>query len=119
HGEQDMNKMGGLSSRMKATNITFLLSGLALAGAAPFAGFFSKDEIIAAVFNVGGSESLYIVFGVVALVTAFVTALYTGRQYAQIFLGEARDKHLHEGAHESPAIMTVPLWILAIGAVFA
>lgn len=118
-GEQDMRKMGGLSQKMKATNITFLVSGLALAGAAPFAGFFSKDEIIAAVFAVGGSESLYTVFGVVALITAFVTALYTGRQYGQVFLGEARDSQLYEQAHESPAVMTVPLWILAAGAVFA
>jgi NADH-quinone oxidoreductase subunit L len=119
HGEQDMNKMGGLSQKMKATNITFLLSGLALAGAAPFAGFFSKDEIIAEVFKAGGNEPLYMVCGILALITAFITALYTGRQYAQVFLGTPRDEHLFEHAHESPTTMTVPLWILAIGAVFA
>lgn len=119
HGEQDMTKMGGLARKMKATNLTFLLSGLALAGFAPFAGFFSKDEIIAEVFNAGQNESLYMAFGIIALITAFITALYAGRQYAQIFLGDARDEHLHEGAHESPAIMTIPLWILAAGAVFA
>lgn len=118
-GQQDMREMGGLSQKMKATNITFLVSGLALAGAAPFAGFFSKDEIVAALFAVGANESLYTIFGVIALITAFITALYTGRQYAQVFLGEARDKALYDQAHESPAIMTVPLWILAIGAVFA
>ena len=119
HGEQDMGKMGGLSRKMKATNITFLLSGLALAGAAPLAGFFSKDEIIALVFAAGENETLYTIFGIVGLVTAFITALYTGRQYAQVFLGNARDEHLYEGAHESPAVMTIPLWILAAGAVFA
>ncbi|HVF11084.1 MAG TPA: NADH-quinone oxidoreductase subunit L, partial [Abditibacteriaceae bacterium] len=56
HGEQDMRKMGGLATKMKATNLTFLLSGLALAGAAPFAGFFSKDEIIAQIYQAGGSN---------------------------------------------------------------
>jgi NADH-quinone oxidoreductase subunit L len=123
HGEQDMNKMGGLARKMKATNLTFLVSGLALAGAAPFAGFFSKDEIIAEVFKVAGSSDLnhtiYLACGVLALVTALLTALYTGRQYGQVFLGEARDEHLFEHAHESSPVMTIPLFVLAIGAVFA
>jgi NADH-quinone oxidoreductase subunit L len=120
HGEQDMRKMGGLAAKMKATNITFLLSGLALAGAVPFAGFFSKDEIIAEVFhNSANGGSLYILFGVVGLVTAFITALYTGRQYGQVFAGQPRDQHLFDHAHESPAVMTIPLYILTVGAVFA
>jgi NADH-quinone oxidoreductase subunit L len=119
HGEQDMTKMGGLASKMKATSLTFLVSGLALAGAVPFAGFFSKDEIIAEVFKVGANNPIYLACGVLALVAAFITALYTGRQYAQVFMGNARDENLYEHAHESPAVMTVPLWILAIGAVFA
>ncbi len=117
HGEQDMRKMGGLAAKMKATNITFLLSGLALAGAAPLAGFFSKDEIIAEVWKVQAFAPIYQIIGVVALVTAFITALYTGRQYAQVFGGKPRDEHLHEHAHESPPVMTIPLWILAAGAV--
>ncbi|HEX8236351.1 MAG TPA: NADH-quinone oxidoreductase subunit L [Abditibacteriaceae bacterium] len=120
HGEQDMRKMGGLKAKMKATNITFMLSGLALAGAAPFAGFFSKDEIIAGVWNYSGEyNSIYKIIALVGLVTAFITALYTGRQYAQVFEGKARDEHLHDHAHESPSVMTVPLWLLAIGACFA
>jgi NADH-quinone oxidoreductase subunit L len=119
HGEQDMRKMGGLAAKMKTTNITFMLSGLALAGAVPFAGFFSKDEIIAGVFGASTANPLYTLFGVIALVTALVTAIYTGRQYSQVFLGRARDEHLFEHAHESPAVMTLPLWILAIGAVLA
>ncbi|HEX8832565.1 MAG TPA: hypothetical protein VF719_00105, partial [Abditibacteriaceae bacterium] len=94
-------------------------SGLALAGAVPFAGFFSKDEIIAEVFKVGGENPVYFLFGIIALLTALITAIYTGRQYAQIFRGEPRDAHLHEHAHESPAVMTIPLYILAAGAVFA
>ena len=119
HGEQDMRKMGGLASKMRATNLTFLLSGLALAGAAPFAGFFSKDEIIAEVWKVEAYAPIYQIIGVVALVTAFITAIYTGRQYAQVFKGAPRDAHLHEHAHESPVVMTIPLYVLAAGAVAA
>ena len=121
HGEQDMRKMGGLAAKMKATHITFLVSGLALAGVIPFAGFFSKDEIIAEVFRASSNtgNSFYLVCGIVGLVTAFITALYTGRQYAQVFGGQARDKELFDHAHESPAVMTIPLWILAAGAVLA
>ncbi len=119
HGEQDMTKMGGLAKKMKATSITFLVSGLALAGAAPFAGFFSKDEIIAKVYEAGSAQPIYMVCAVVGLLTALITAVYTGRQYAQVFLGDARDEHTYAHAHESPAVMTVPLYILAAGAVFA
>jgi NADH-quinone oxidoreductase subunit L len=119
HGEQDMIRMGGLARKMKATNITFLISGLALAGAAPFAGFFSKDEIIAEVFKAGADHKLYLFCGVIALLTAYITALYTGRQYAQVFLGEPRDEHLFDHAHESSPVMTVPLFILAAGALLA
>jgi NADH-quinone oxidoreductase subunit L len=119
HGEQDMRKMGGLAAKMKTTNWTFLVSGLALAGAVPFAGFFSKDEIIAALFGAGPKHWLYWLFGLIALVAALVTALYTGRQYGQVFDGEPRDAHLYEGAHESPASMTIPLILLGIGSVLA
>ncbi len=136
-GEQDMRKMGGLAARMKTTNLTFMLSGLALAGAIPFAGFFSKDEIIGSVFAAGqaaGTNGIYAIFGSIGLLTALITAIYTGRQYSQVFLGESRwnatqhhgteasdDKHAHHSVepHESPAVMTIPLIILAVGAVFA
>ncbi|HVF11121.1 MAG TPA: proton-conducting transporter membrane subunit, partial [Abditibacteriaceae bacterium] len=149
HGEQDMRKMGGLATKMKATNLTFLFSGLALAGVAPFAGFFSKDEIIAQIYQAGGSNSIYFLFVAVALVTAFITAIYTGRQYSMVFLGErratepstpaheapqaqpehaAQEPSATEGVlhapdthdvHESPIAMTLPLWVLAAGAVLA
>ena len=116
HGEQDMRKMGGLKAKMKLTNLTFLLSGLALAGAIPFSGFFSKDEIIGQAFNLGG---VYQIIAFAMLGVAFITAMYTGRQYGQVFGGSARDEHLAEHAHESSNVMTLPLIILAIGAVFA
>lgn len=118
HGEQDMRKMGGLAKKLSATHLTFLICGWALAGAVPFAGFFSKDEIIAALFG-AASNPIYLVAGIVGLVAAFITALYTGRQYGQIFGGEPRDKELYDHAHEAPALMTIPLWILAAGAIFA
>ncbi|MDF2439167.1 MAG: NADH-quinone oxidoreductase subunit, partial [Abditibacteriota bacterium] len=81
-------------------------------------GFFSKDEILAEVFKVRGDHQMfYMIFGIIGLLTAFITAVYTGRQYAQVFGGTPRDAHLFEHAHESPATMTIPLWILGIGAV--
>ncbi len=116
HGEQDMRKMGGLKAKMKVTHIAFLLSGLALAGAVPFSGFFSKDEIIGQAFERGGT---YQILALAMLGVAFITAMYSGRQYAQIFGGPARDEHLAEHAHESSFVMTFPLIVLAIGAVFA
>lgn len=115
HGEQDMDKMGGLAKKMQITNITFLAAGLALAGFFPFAGFFSKDEILAAVINAGSGAPILIACGVVGFIAALLTGIYTGRQYAQVFLGDARDEELYEHAHESGPTMTIPLIILGIG----
>ena len=115
HGEQDMDKMGGLAKKMQITNITFLAAGLALAGAAPFAGFFSKDEILAAVIHAGSGAPVLIACGVIGFIAALITGIYTGRQYAQVFLGDARDEELYEHAHESGSTMTIPLIILGIG----
>ena len=115
HGEQDMDKMGGLAKKMQITNITFLAAGLALAGFFPFAGFFSKDEILASVIHAGSGAPILIACGVVGFIAALVTGIYTGRQYAQVFLGDARDEELYEHAHESGPTMTIPLIILGIG----
>lgn len=119
HGEQDMRQMGGLKSKMPATHLTFLVSALALAGAVPFAGFFSKDEILAGTMEAGSAQPVYYVCGLIGLVTAFITAMYAGRQYAQVFGGTPRNQDLFDHAHESPATMTIPLWILGAGAVLA
>ena len=59
------------------------------------------------------------VCGCIGLLTALITAVYTGRQYGQVFLGSARDEHTYQHAHESPPVMTIPLFILAAGAVLA
>ncbi len=106
HEEQDIRKMGGLAKVMPQTHATFLVASLALAGFPLTAGFFSKDDVLAKTFESGN----YLLWGV-GLVTAFITAFYTMRLYTLTFLGEARyntDKH----PHESPALMTAPLWIL-------
>ncbi|HWB92944.1 MAG TPA: NADH-quinone oxidoreductase subunit L [Puia sp.] len=113
-GEQDMRKMGGLRKWMPATHITFLLACLAISGIPPFSGFFSKDEILAAAY---GKNPIYYVIGVF---TALLTAFYMFRLYAMTFRGAFRGTHDQEHhLHESPAAMTIPLWILAILAVVA
>ena len=116
---QDMRTMGGLARFMPATNITFLLSTLAIAGIPLFSGFFSKDEILFRAFENGsnGVASSWLVWGV-GLVTAFMTAVYMTRAYVLTFRGAPRwPKADTVHAHESPWQMTLPLWVLAILAV--
>ncbi|HEX7880240.1 MAG TPA: NADH-quinone oxidoreductase subunit L [Candidatus Eisenbacteria bacterium] len=108
HGEQEMPKMGGLKSRMPTTFLVFVIGGLALSGVPIFAGFFSKDEILWQVFS-SGNVIPWLILAIAALFTAF----YTTRAIILTFYGQPRDKHLHDHAHESPAVMTVPLMILA------
>jgi NADH-quinone oxidoreductase subunit L len=113
HGEhldpQDMRAMGGLRRRMPLTFWTFLIGALALAGIAPLAGFFSKDEILA--FAAGHSPGALILL----IVAAFLTAFYMGRQVCMVFFGAPRSLAA-EHADESRPVMTVPLVILAAGA---
>ena len=107
HGELDMRKMGDLKKHMPITYWTFLIATLAIAGIFPFAGFFSKDEIL---FHslVDGN----VIFWGLATAAAFITAFYMFRAVFMTFHGESRvDPHVHP--HESPPVMTVPLMILA------
>jgi len=111
-GEQDMRNMGGLKKYMSITHITFLLGCFAIAGIPPFAGFFSKDEILAAAFAKNP------VYWAVGVLTAFMTAFYMFRLYGMTFLGKFRGTHDQEHhLHESPAAITIPLIVLAILAV--
>ncbi|HXO74321.1 MAG TPA: NADH-quinone oxidoreductase subunit L, partial [Puia sp.] len=97
-GEQDMRKMGALSKKMPITHLTFLIGCIAIAGIPPFAGFFSKDEILAAAY---GQSPVYYVIGVF---TALLTAFYMFRLYAMTFRGQFRGTHDQEHhLHESPA----------------
>ena len=111
-GEQDMRNMGGLKKYMSITHITFLLGCFAIAGIPFFAGFFSKDEILAAAFAKNP------VYWAVGVLTAFMTAFYMFRLYGMTFLGKFRGTHDQEHhLHESPAAITIPLIVLAILAV--
>ena len=119
HDEQDMRKMGLLRKAMPVTAITFIIGWLAIAGVPPFAGFWSKDEIL--LFSLAKSPALY----VVGLVAALLTAYYMTRQVVMVFFGKARwESHAEEhGAkgdakpHESPILMLLPLVVLAIASV--
>jgi NADH-quinone oxidoreductase subunit L len=112
HHEQDMRKMGGLKAHMPATSTTFMVSALALAGIPPLAGFFSKDEILAKTFQHGP-----LALWAVGILVAGLTAFYMSRQVFMVFFGECRaDEHTKAHLHESPAAMTLPLWILMAGA---
>jgi NADH-quinone oxidoreductase subunit L len=113
-GEQDMRKMGGLRKFLPSTSITMLLGCIAIAGIPPFSGFFSKDEILSAAY---AKNPVYYAVGVF---TALLTAFYMFRLYATTFMGGFRGTHDQEHhLHESPFVMTLPLWVLAILAVTA
>jgi NADH-quinone oxidoreductase subunit L len=110
HHEQDIRKMGALRAVMPITHATFFIGWLAIIGMPPFAGFFSKDEILWYSFSSPlGHWSLWLVGVVAALCTAF----YMTRLMALTFWGESRVDHDHAHPHESPAVMTVPLIALA------
>jgi NADH-quinone oxidoreductase subunit L len=110
HGELDVWKMGGLRRIMPVTANTFLVAALAISGVFPFAAFFSKDLILEQAFERG--HTIVWLLGVAA---AGLTAFYTFRAYFLAFTGTSRlDPHVAKHAHESPAVMTVPLVILAV-----
>ncbi len=116
HHDQDIRNMGGVRKYMKITWITFLLGNLALIGFPGFSGFFSKDAIIEAVGHAQIAGAGYAHWLLVAGV--FVTALYSFRLYFIVFHGEGpRDEHAKEHIKESPAVVTVPLMLLAIPSV--
>lgn len=108
HGEQDMRHMGHLKKYMPITYWTFFLATLAIAGIFPFAGFFSKDEIL---FH--SLVSGHYVFWGIATIAAFITAFYMFRAVFMTFHGEERFDHHHVHPHESPPLMTIPLMTLA------
>jgi len=116
-GEQDMRRMGGLKRDLPVTYWSTLISALALAGAPLTAGFFSKDLILWQAFA-GPQGSLALWF--LAWVTAGLTAFYIFRQFFMVFHGERRvTEEVKAHLHESPQVMTAPLILLALGALFA
>jgi NADH-quinone oxidoreductase subunit L len=104
---QDMRNMGGLRARMKTTFVVYLIGALALAGVWPFAGFWSKDEILAEAIH------LYPTVYWLLTVAAFFTAFYMGRQILLVFFGEPRSEAAGH-ASDNPPVVLVPLIILAI-----
>lgn len=108
-GEQDMRKMGGLRPHLPTTYKTFLIGTLAIAGIPPFAGFFSKDEILLEAFTKGS-----LLFWGLGAFAAFITAFYMFRLLFMTFHGKSNmDKHVEEHVHESPISILFPLVILA------
>jgi NADH-quinone oxidoreductase subunit L len=128
HHEQDMRRMGGLKKYMPITYWTALVGALALAGVPPFAGFFSKDAIIDAVYLSHVPGHAYAAFAVT--IGVFITGLYTFRMLFMTFHGEERFRHVeahgeHGAEHhaeeprESPWVVWVPLVLLAIPSVYS
>jgi NADH-quinone oxidoreductase subunit L len=137
-GEQDMRRMGGLRKFMPLTAATFMVGWLAIAGVPPFAGFWSKDDILLFAWGSGatGGKALW----AIGLVTALLTGYYMSREVFMVFFGEPRwraepaprpasvgaaandldvesDEHAHGDPHESPWIMTAPLVALSVLAI--
>jgi NADH-quinone oxidoreductase subunit L len=116
--EQDMRKMGGLAKIIPATCIVMWIGNWALAGLPPFSGWYSKDAIISATYASGTAVGMYAY--VCTVLAAFLTAFYSWRLLFMTFHGKSRaDHHVMEHAHESPLVMLVPLFVLAIGAMGA
>jgi NADH-quinone oxidoreductase subunit L len=114
-GEQDMRKMGALKKKIPVTYWTFLMGALALSGIFPFAGFWSKDEILGMQWKGGG----YVIWAI-GLITAFITAFYTFRLVFMTFYGKSKmDPEVEKHVHESPKSMTIPLGVLAVLSVAA
>jgi NADH-quinone oxidoreductase subunit L len=123
HDDVDMRRYGGLARYMPITFVTFGLGYLALIGFPFLSGYFTKDAIIEAAFTAPGWQGW--VFGLAAAIAAGLTAFYMTRLMLMTFFGEKRWKELRTAdgeeyhPHESPAVMTGPMIVLAIGSVFA
>lgn len=109
---QNIDKMGGLWKKMKVTGPVFLIGCLAIAGFPLFSGFFSKEEILLTTF----ADGRYVLFGL-AVVTALLTAFYMFRLFFLVFMGNERGEH--RSVKESPSVMTFPMIVLAILAIFS
>ncbi|MBK9285646.1 MAG: NADH-quinone oxidoreductase subunit L [Sphingobacteriaceae bacterium] len=108
-GEQDIRKMGGLKGHIKITFLTMLIGSIAISGIPPFSGFFSKDELLAHVYE--HNKVLWII----GTITSMLTAFYMFRMMFITFFGKFRGTHEQEHhLHESPSTMTIPLIVLAI-----
>ncbi|WP_375261443.1 NADH-quinone oxidoreductase subunit L [Palleronia sp.] len=124
HHEQDMRNYGGLKDKMPKTFWAMMIGTLAITGVGipltniGFAGFLSKDAVIESAWGAQSGVGTY-AFWLLVIAAAF-TSFYSWRLMFLTFYGEPRgDRHTHEHAHESPSIMTIPLGVLALGAIFS
>lgn len=115
--EQDMRFMGGLKKLLPVTGFAFIVGWLAIAGIFPFAGFWSKDEILGAAYERGGAFGTTL--WALGLITALLTAFYMTRQLRMVFFGKPRYGESTAKPHESPKTMTIPLLILSVFALVA
>jgi NADH-quinone oxidoreductase subunit L len=116
--EQDIRKMGGIWKKIPVTYAVMWIGSLALAGVPYFAGYYSKDFVLEAAYAAHSGVGMYAF--ICGLLAAFLTAFYSWRLLILTFHGKPRaDHHTMEHVHESPAVMLVPLLLLAVGAVFA
>jgi NADH-quinone oxidoreductase subunit L len=113
-GEQDMRKMGGLKKDLPITYWTFVIGAVAIAGVPPFAGFFSKDEILFKTFASG-----HTLLWAVGLLTALLTACYMFRLVFMTFHGPSHDDGHHHHLHDAPLPMAIALVVLAVGSIAA
>jgi NADH-quinone oxidoreductase subunit L len=105
---QEMGPLGGLRKKMPITATTFIVAALANAGIIPFAGFFSKDEILNAMRHANPTWFM------LTLLWVALSGIYTARLVIRVFFGTPRDREIHDHAHESPFNMTLPLMILGV-----
>lgn len=129
-GVIDMRYIGGLRKVMPVTHATFLCGAASLAAIVPFSGFWSKDDIVDTTWEAShlpNQHLFYLVLFLLAMFTALLTSFYTFRAYFRTFTGDQKippeaSEHAHGHGHgvsyESPSVMTVPLIVLAVGAVF-
>jgi NADH-quinone oxidoreductase subunit L len=135
---EEIKKMGGLSKKMKITSLVMLIGALSIAGIPPLSGFWSKDEVLASVYNAGEVNAIFTVLWVLAVATAFMTAFYMFRMWFLVFKGPEGEATKNAGHHEehgqshgdhdhgdhhhdhskkereAPLVMLVPLIILSI-----
>ncbi len=117
HHEQDMRHMGGLRKKIPFTYWMMVIGTLALTGFPFTAGFYSKDAVIESAFM---SHNYFHVYGYwMTVIAAALTSFYSWRLAFMTFHGKPHDHHHYEHAHESPLVMTIPLGLLAVGALFA
>ncbi|HVP05931.1 MAG TPA: NADH-quinone oxidoreductase subunit L [Dehalococcoidia bacterium] len=107
--KQDVNDLGGLARKMPVTSITFALGAAAMIGVIPLSGFWAKDEVLHAANN---AQNVFCYL--VLLASLVITGLYMTRLYVLTFLGEPKDRHVYDHAHEAEPLMSVPLVLLAI-----